>query len=92
LSEGDFPLPGEVGEQFLSLARCPKNIGWLANPSGQGAAAGKCGDAIEVSLRIDQGANADINVLPHGCLYTLGEALADYNRRTVVAGSRGAAA
>jgi len=46
-------MPGEVGEQFLYLARFPKNIGWLDNPSGKGAAVGKCGDAIEVS-RIDQ--------------------------------------
>jgi nitrogen fixation NifU-like protein len=139
LSESDFPMPGEVGEQFLSLARFPKNIGWLDNPSGQGTAVGKCGDSIEVSLQINQGAIADIKVLPHGCLYTLvcasamselakgreldhalelephevaealgglpedhlhcarlavntlGEAIADYYRRTAVAGSRGAA-
>ena len=139
MSENDFPLPGEVGEQFLILARFPKNIGWLDNPSAQGAAVGKCGDAIEVSLRIDQGAIADINVRPHGCIYTLvcasamselakgrdldqalelephevaealgglpedhlhcarlavntlGEAIADYYRRTAVAGSKGAA-
>ena len=32
---------------------------------------GKCGDAIEVSQRIDLGTIADIKVLPHGCLYTL---------------------
>jgi len=34
-------------------------------------AVGQCGDSIEVSLRIDQGAIADIRVAPHGCLYTL---------------------
>jgi nitrogen fixation protein NifU and related proteins len=71
LSDGDFFMPGEVGEQFLCLARFPKNIGWLDNPSGKGAAVGKCGDSIEVSLRIDRGTIADIKVLPHGCLYTL---------------------
>ncbi|HEY9074522.1 MAG TPA: iron-sulfur cluster assembly scaffold protein [Desulfobaccales bacterium] len=71
MSDGEFPAPGEVGEQFLRLARFPQNIGWLDNPSGQGAAVGKCGDSIEVSLRIDLGAIAEIKVLPHGCLYTL---------------------
>jgi hypothetical protein len=31
-------------------------------------AVGPCGDAIEVSLRIDRGAIADIKVVPHGYL------------------------
>ena len=53
MSDGDFPVSGEVGEQFLCLARFPKNIGLLDNPSGKGAAVGKCGDSIEVSLWID---------------------------------------
>ena len=71
MSDGEFLVPGEVGEQFLCLARFPKNIGFLDNPSGKGAAVGKCGDSIEVSLRIDMGTIVDIKVLPHGCLYTL---------------------
>lgn len=71
MSDGEFPVPGEVGEQFLRLARSPQNIGLLDNPSGKGAAVGKCGDSIEVSLRIDLGTIADIKVQPHGCLYTL---------------------
>jgi len=71
VSEGDFPRLGEVGEQFLRIARYPKNIGSLDNPCAQGAAVGKCGDSIEVSLRIESGAIADIKVFPHGCLYTL---------------------
>jgi nitrogen fixation NifU-like protein len=69
--DGEFPVPGEVGEKFLCLARFPKNIGFLDKPSGKGALVGKCGDSIEVSLRIDTGTIADIKVLPHGCLYTL---------------------
>jgi nitrogen fixation NifU-like protein len=71
VSDGEFPVPGEVGEEFLCLARFPKNIGFLDNPSSKGAAVGKCGDSIEVSLRIDMGAIADIKVLPRGCVYTL---------------------
>jgi nitrogen fixation NifU-like protein len=71
VSDGDLSLPAEVGEQFLRVARYPKNIGSLDNPSGQGAALGQCGDSIEVSLKIESGAIADIKVLPHGCLYTL---------------------
>ena len=59
MSDGDFPLPGEVGEEFFRVARYPQNIGSLDNPSGQGAAVGKCGDSIEVSLRIDMGAIPD---------------------------------
>jgi nitrogen fixation NifU-like protein len=68
---GDFPGLGEVGEQFLCLARSPQNIGLIDNPSGKGTAVGKCGDSIEVSLRIETGAIADIKVLPRGCIYTL---------------------
>jgi len=71
VSDGDFPVPGEVGEQFLCLARFPKNIGFLDNPSSKGAAVGKCGDSMEVSLKIESGAIADIKVFPRGCVYTL---------------------
>jgi nitrogen fixation protein NifU and related proteins len=71
VSADDFPLPGQVAEQFLCLVRQPKNIGSFDDPSGKGAAVGKCGDSIEVSLQIDSGTIADIRVLPHGCIYTL---------------------
>ncbi len=71
MSDGEFPAPGEVGEQFLRLARIPKNIGSLVNPSGKGVAVGKCGDSIEVSLRIEQEAIAEIKVFPKGCVYTM---------------------
>ena len=71
MSADDFLVSGRVGEQFLYLARQPQNIGTLENPNGKGAAVGQCGDSIEVSLRIDMGAIADIRVLPRGCVYTL---------------------
>lgn len=71
MSDGYFPVPGEVGEQFLCLAQFPKNIGILDNPSGIGAAVGQCGDSIEVSLRIEKESIADIKVRPQGCVYTL---------------------
>ena len=71
MSLDDLPAPGEVGEQFLCLARCPKNIGCLGNPSGRGAAVGKCGDSIDVFLRVESDTIADIRVLPRGCVYTL---------------------
>lgn len=71
MSNGNFPVPGEVGEQFLCLARFPKNIGTLDNPSGIGAAVGQCGDSIEVSLRIEKESIAEIKVRPQGCVYTL---------------------
>ena len=71
MTDGEFPAPGEVGEQFLHLARFPKNIGSLANPSAKGSAVGKCGDSIEVSLRIEREAITEIKVMPRGCVYTL---------------------
>ncbi len=71
MSADEFPLPGQVGEQFLLLARQPKNVGFLENPSGKGFAVGQCGDSIEVSLQVDEGTISNIKVLPRGCVYTL---------------------
>lgn len=71
MSNDDFPLPGQVGEQFLRFAKEPRNIGSLDNPSGKGAAIGQCGDSMDVYLRIDDGAIADIKVAPRGCVYTV---------------------
>jgi nitrogen fixation NifU-like protein len=71
VSDHNFPMPGKVGEQFPRLAHFPENIGTLDNPSAQGAAVGKCGDSIEVSLRVESGNIADIKVYPRGCIYTL---------------------
>ncbi len=71
MSADEFPLPGQVGDQFLLLAREPKNVGFLENPSGRGFAVGQCGDSIEVSLQVDGGTISNIRVLPRGCVYTL---------------------
>jgi nitrogen fixation protein NifU and related proteins len=71
VTDGEFPEAGEVGEEFLRLARFPKNIGALANPSATSTAVGKCGDSIEVSLRIERESIAEIKVQPRGCVYTL---------------------
>ena len=53
MSAGEFPAPGEVGEQFLRLARFPKNIGSLANPSGQGAAIGLVADTQRGEVQLN---------------------------------------
>jgi len=71
VSIDDLLLPGQVSEQFLCLARQPKNIGSIEDPSAKGSAVGQCGDAVEVDLRIENGSIADIKVIPYGCIYTL---------------------
>ncbi len=71
MSKGDLPLPGQVGEHFLHLARKPRNIGSMENPGGKGNAVGQCGDSVEVFLQITGGIIADIKVAPFGCVYTL---------------------
>ncbi len=71
MSNDVFPLPGQLGEHFLHLARQPKNIGSMENPSGKGNAVGRCGDSVEVFLQIIKGVIADIRVAPRGCVYTL---------------------
>jgi nitrogen fixation protein NifU and related proteins len=71
VSTDDFPLSDEVGELFLGHARDPRNLGSLENPSGRGTEIGRCGDSIDVALRIHRGIITDIKVVPHGCIYTL---------------------
>ncbi len=71
MSNGDFPLPGQVGAHFLRLARQPENIGSIENPSGKGNAVGQCGDSVEVFLQIAGEVITDIKVTPRGCVYTL---------------------
>lgn len=71
MSANDFPMPGQVSEEFFEHARKPRNLGQLVNPDGQGTAVGQCGDSMDVALRIDQGIITDIKVAPHGCIYTL---------------------
>ncbi len=70
MANEDFAEAGPVGERFASLARQPKNIGSIKDPSGMGNAVGQCGDSMEVFLRVDNGVIADIGVVPHGCIYT----------------------
>ena len=69
--DAESALPGQVGEWFVHLTRQPKNIGPMDNPHGKSMVVGQCGDAIEVSLRVDRGAIADIKVVPHGCIFTV---------------------
>ncbi|MFZ0927572.1 MAG: hypothetical protein WAN11_03165 [Syntrophobacteraceae bacterium] len=57
-----FPLSGQVGENSLRLARQPKNIGAIENPSGKSSAIGQCGDSVEVSLKVISGVISDIKV------------------------------
>jgi nitrogen fixation NifU-like protein len=71
VADDGFPKPEEMRDQFLRTARNPKNIGFLDHPNGQGVAVGKCGDSIEVSLRVESGSISDIKVYPKGCVYTL---------------------
>ncbi|MEM5788002.1 MAG: iron-sulfur cluster assembly scaffold protein, partial [Syntrophobacteraceae bacterium] len=71
MSNGDIQQLAEVGEYFLQLARQPRNIGSMENPSGKGKAVGTCGDSVEVFLQITDGKIADIRVAPRGCIYTL---------------------
>lgn len=66
-----FSLSGQVTGQSLYLARQPKNIGSLPNPSGKATSVGECGDSIEVSLRVEAGTVTDIKVIPRGCQYTV---------------------
>jgi len=70
VANGDL-LHGQVGENFINLARQPRNIGSMDNPSGKGNAVGQCGDSVEVFLQMIGGIIANIRVVPRGCVYTL---------------------
>ncbi len=71
MSDHEIPLPGQVGQQFLAHARLPRNLGTLSNPTGQATEVGQCGDSVDVFIRVENEAIAEIKALPHGCVYTV---------------------
>ncbi len=63
--------PSTLGEKLLEHARFPRNSGVLGSPSGRAEVVGSCGDSIEVSIRVENTRIAEVNALPHGCLFTV---------------------
>lgn len=58
-------------KQFVKHIQFPHNLGLLQTFDGKATGVGSCGDAIEISLKIDDGVIAAIGQLPHGCSYTI---------------------
>lgn len=66
-----FYFPGSSGPGFLHPKNeAPDHDGSGHSQRARAVAVGECGDSIEVSIRVEEGAIAAIGVLPHGCVYT----------------------
>lgn len=71
MSEHDIPRPGPLDDRLLRHAQFPRNLGLLASLSGWAKGVGKCGDSLEVTIRVDGERIDAIKVLPNGCIYTV---------------------
>jgi nitrogen fixation NifU-like protein len=58
-------------ESFLRHVRRPLHLGMVANPQGRATGIGSCGDAVELSLRIENDTIMEIAHQPNGCDYTI---------------------
>jgi nitrogen fixation NifU-like protein len=58
-------------ETFLRHARHPLHLGRVVEPQGRARGVGSCGDAVELSLRIEGDTIIDIAHQPSGCEYTI---------------------
>ncbi len=61
----------ELSQAFFVHAMTPANLGSIPQPDGSSALTGRCGDTMEISLRLDGEIIQDIRFLPHGCLHTV---------------------
>jgi nitrogen fixation NifU-like protein len=59
------------GDNLARHVNFPLNLGTIEQPQGRATGVGQCGDAIEVSLRVDGERIVDIRCVPHGCAFTI---------------------
>lgn len=62
---------GPLKRRFMRHANVPSHLGTLPDPSGRAVGVGRCGDTIEVMLRVEGDRICEIRHLPHGCAYTV---------------------
>ena len=59
-----------MSDVFLEHALTPHNLGVLPFPAYNAAVRGRCGDSMEMYLRVEDGVIVAARFLPHGCLHT----------------------
>jgi nitrogen fixation NifU-like protein len=64
-------MVSEVNSHFARHVNLPSNIGIIEDPSGRALGVGRCGDSIEVALRVEGERIAEIRCLPRGCAFTI---------------------
>jgi NifU-like protein involved in Fe-S cluster formation len=67
---GSGELP-PLNETFLEHALTPSNLGMLPQPEAYGRHERVCGDALELYLRVREGAIVDARFMTEGCLATI---------------------
>lgn len=60
-----------VNDKFDRHARFPSHLGVLLDADGHARGVGSCGDAIEITLRLDGQTIINIGCWPDGCTYTV---------------------
>lgn len=59
-----------MSDVFLEHALTPHNLGVLPFPAHSAAVRGRCGDSMEMFLRVENDVIVAARFLPHGCLHT----------------------
>ena len=72
-STGDLPdaSDGPQNERFQRHARAPRHMQSVDGADGSATGIGSCGDAIEITIRVDGDTIVDIGHQPNGCAYTV---------------------
>lgn len=61
----------KVSARFQQHARFPVGLGVIQDAQGKATGVGSCGDAIEISVRLNGDTISAIGQVPKGCAYTV---------------------
>ena len=65
------PHGHNLAPRFFTHAQMPRHMGTMEGADGRAVGVGTCGDSLEVTLRVTEGAIGDIRHRPNGCVYTV---------------------
>jgi nitrogen fixation NifU-like protein len=61
----------KLDNRFIRHVNMPSNLGSVHDPSGRALGVGRCGDSVEVTLRVTRERITDVRYLPRGCAFTI---------------------
>lgn len=60
-----------LDNRFIRHVNMPPRLGAVADPSGRAVGVGRCGDAVEVTLRVEADRIVEARFQPRGCAFTI---------------------